>query len=146
MSALADDDSVTAGLQAALTLPRTARADFRAARIMLLHRREDFLAGGWPVELQVEANRLKQQLDDALNRFALRLFRRVSAEILTTTRFAILDVPFAAVRRHVAANEPPPLPVDRLIQSAYLAVINSERQFHDRAEPGSHNRQQGDKL
>ena len=126
-SALADPDAVAAGLQAALSLPRTARADFPAARIMLLHRREDFLADGWPAELQVEARRLKQQVD------AKRLFGRVSARTLRATSFAVLDVAFAAVRRHVAANEPPPPIVDRLIQTAYQAVINAERD--DRANP-----------
>jgi AcrR family transcriptional regulator len=146
VSALADNDPVAAGLQAALSLPRTARDDFPAARMMLLHRREDFLADGWPVELQAEASRLKQQVDDALNQLARRLFRQVSTGTLTTTRFAILDVAFAAVRRHVAANETPPLAVDRLIETAYLAVINSEREFHDRAKLSAHNRPQGEML
>jgi AcrR family transcriptional regulator len=81
-SALTDPDAVAAGLQAALSLPRTARTDFAAARIMLLHRREDFLADGWPAELQAEARRLKQQVDDALNQFARRLFGRASARTL----------------------------------------------------------------
>ena len=57
----------------------------------------------------------------------------VSARTLRATSFAVLDVAFAAVRRHVAANEPPPPIVDRLIQTAYLAVINEERD--DRANP-----------
>lgn len=144
-SALADRDPVTAGLQAALSLSRTARADFPAARIMLLHRREDFLGDGWPAELQAEASRLKQQVDDALNQFARRLFGRVSARTLRATSFAVLDVAFAAVRRHVATNEPPPPIVDRLIETAYLAVIKSERESHDRANSGARHRPQGDK-
>ena len=139
-SALADPDAVAAGLQAALSLPRTARADFPAARIMLLHRREDFLADGWPAELQVEARRLKQQVDDALHQFAKRLFGRVSAGTLRATSFAVLDVAFAAVRRHVAANEPPPPIVDRLVETAYLAVINAERESHERANPRARHR------
>jgi AcrR family transcriptional regulator len=145
VSALAGHDPVTAGLQAALSLPRTARADFPAARIMLLHRREDFLADGWPAELQVEASRLKRQVDDALSQFARRLFRRASVGALRATSFAVLDVAFAAVRRHVAANEPPPPAVDRLIETAYLAVINAEREPHDGTNPGARHRPQGDK-
>lgn len=127
VAALSNADPVTAGLGAALSLPRTARVDFPGARIMLLHRREDFLAEGLPVDLQADARRLKQQVDDALHQTAQRLFGRISARTLRVTSFAVLDIGFAAVRRHVAANEPPPQVVDGLIESAYLAVIAAER-------------------
>src|ERR1700680_4917019 len=40
-AALARPDAAAAGLEAALSLPRSARADFAGARIMLLHRRDD---------------------------------------------------------------------------------------------------------
>jgi AcrR family transcriptional regulator len=128
VAALAERDPVAAGLQAALSLPHTARAHLAAARIMLLHRREDFLGGGWPPEMQAEALRLKRQADDALDELARRLFGRTSASALSATRFAVLDIAYAAVRRHVAANEPPPLIVDRLIEPAYLAVITAQRE------------------
>jgi AcrR family transcriptional regulator len=125
--ALADADPAKAGLEAALSLPRSARADFAGARIMLLHRRDDFLAGDWPADMAEEAARLKQQLDAAIKGIARRLFARVSAEALRLTTFAVLDVPFAAVHRHVAANEPPPLYVDDLIAEAYRALIPPAR-------------------
>jgi hypothetical protein len=50
-AALAQPDAAAAGLDAALSLPRSARADFAGARIMLLHRRDDFLAGHWPADM-----------------------------------------------------------------------------------------------
>jgi AcrR family transcriptional regulator len=128
VAALANDDPIAAGLQAALSLPRTARTDFAGARIMLLHRREDFLGDGWPAEMQAEAQRLGQQVTDALNELTRRIFGRSSAATLATTRFAVLDIAFAAVHRHVAANEHPPAMVDQLIETACLAVINAERQ------------------
>ena len=112
-----------AGLEAALSLPRSVRADFAGARIMLLHRRDDFLAGDWPVEMAEEAARLRQQVDLAIKDLARRLFARASTELLRLTALAILDVPFAAVHRHVAANEFPPLYVDDLIAKAYHALI-----------------------
>jgi AcrR family transcriptional regulator len=133
VGALADDDAVAAGLQAALSLPRTARADFRGARIMLLHRREDFLGDGWPPEMQAEALRLKQQVDEALHQFTRQLFGRVSPATLRAATFAVLDISFGVVRRHVAANEPPPPAVDRLIETAYLAVVSAERGGRERA-------------
>jgi len=124
-AALAQPDAAAAGLDAALSLPRSARADFAGARIMLLHRRDDFLAGHWPADMTAEAARLKHQVDEAMNDIARRLFARASAQALRLSNFAILDVPFAAVRRHVAANEEPPAYVDDLIAKAYAALIAS---------------------
>ena len=85
------------------------------------------LGDGWPAELQAEALRLKQQVDDGLDELTRRLFGRASASASSATRFAVIDIPFAAVRRHVAANEPPPPAVDRLIEPAYLAVVRTQR-------------------
>jgi AcrR family transcriptional regulator len=125
--ALVHPDAARAGLEAALSLPRSARADFAGARIMLLHRRDDFLAGDWPVDMVEEAARLRQQVDAAMKGMARRLFARAGAEALRLATFAILDVPFAAVHRHVAANELPPLYVDDLIAKAYQALIAPAR-------------------
>jgi hypothetical protein len=125
--ALVHPDAAEAGLEAALSLPRSVRADFAGARIMLLHRRDDFLAGDWPVDMAEEAARLRQQVDAAIKGIARRLFARASTEVLRLTTFAILDVPFAAVHRHVAANEFPPLYVDDLIANAYQALITPAR-------------------
>lgn len=125
--ALVHPDAARAGLEAALSLPRSVRADFAGARIMLLHRRDDFLAGTWPADMAEEAARLKQQVDAAMKGMARRLFPRASAEAVRLTTFAVLDVPFAAVRRHVAANEIPPPYVDELIAKAYQALIAPAR-------------------
>lgn len=97
------------------------------ARILLLHRREDFLSGEWPADMQAEAVRLKQQVDDALADISRRLFGSGDARLLRIATLAILDVAFAAVRRHVAANEVPPAYVDDLVRSAYAALIPSAR-------------------
>jgi AcrR family transcriptional regulator len=121
--AFTNPDAAKAGLDAALSLPQSARADFAGARIMLLHRRDDFLAGDWPADMAAEAARLKHQLDDAMKGITRRLFPRTDAEALRLAYFAILDVPFAAVHRHVAANVMPPPYIDDLIAKAYRAMI-----------------------
>jgi AcrR family transcriptional regulator len=121
--ALAGADPVKAGLAAALSMPRAVRDDFAGARIMLLHRREDFLDGDWPPDMAAEAIRLKQQIEDALNKIARELFGRVGAETFQLVYFAIIDVPLAAVRRHVANNEMPPPSVEDLIARTYTALI-----------------------
>lgn len=123
--ALENPDARLAGLEAALSLPRVVRDDLEGARIMLLHRREDFLERGWPAEMQREAQRLGQQVQDVLAMTTRRLFGRNTASARQVTTFAVLDLPLSAVRRFVAAGEPPPPVIDDLIAKAYAAVIDS---------------------
>jgi hypothetical protein len=94
---------------------------------MLLHRREDFLSDRWPSTMRAEARRLKLQVESALLDATRRLFGRATRQTLRLTAFAILDVPFAAVHRHVADNEMPPATVDALISTAYAALIRPRR-------------------
>jgi AcrR family transcriptional regulator len=126
-TALNRPDAEEAGLAAALSLPRTVREDFKGARIMLLHRREDFLSESWPAEMQAEAERLKEQVEDNLAQITRRLFGRNSVFARQVATFAVLDLPFSAVRRFVAMGRMPPPAMDDLITNAYQAVISQKR-------------------
>src|SRR5215471_14198217 len=126
-AALAEPDPAKAGLAAALSMPRAVRDDFAGARVMLLHRRDDFLEGDWPPDMAAEAARLKHQVDGAMNDIVRRLFNRVSPDTLQLANFAMIDVPLAAVRRHVANDEMPPVSVEDLIARTYAALIAPAR-------------------
>jgi AcrR family transcriptional regulator len=123
-AALDHPDARKAALDAALSMPRSARADFEGARIMLLHRREDFLDGGWPRAMRDEAEQLGQQVQDLLSRCTRRLFQVNTKAARLQTAFAVIDIPFAAVRRHVGANEMPPPQVDAMIASATGSILD----------------------
>ena len=127
VAALTEPDPAKAGLTAALSMPRAVRDDFAGARIMLLHRRDDFLDGEWPRNMAAEAIGLKQQVDQAINDIARRLFGRVGPETLQLAYFAMIDVPLAAVRRHVANNEMPPRSIENPIARTYGALISPPR-------------------
>ncbi len=122
--ALEHSETRQAGLGAALSLPRAVREDFDGARIMLLHRREDFLSEGWPPEMKAEAERLRNQVKEQLAGITRRLFGRGTAAAREVATFAVLDLPFSAVRRHVGGGDPPPPRIDRLIAKAYAAVLD----------------------
>jgi AcrR family transcriptional regulator len=124
--ALAGPDPVEAGLDAALSLPRVARRDPEGARIMLLHRREDFESQAWSPLLRAEAERLGRQISERIDETTRRLFGRNTGGARRTTTFALLDLPYAAVRRHVAAHEALPPTLDDLITTAYRAVIKGQ--------------------
>jgi AcrR family transcriptional regulator len=126
-TALNKPDAEEAGLAAALSLPRTVREDFKGARIMLLHRREDFLSDTWPAEMQAEAQRLGEQVQDSLAQITRRLFGRNSAFARQVATFAVLDLPFSAVRRFVAMGRMPPPAIDDLVTTAHKAVISQHR-------------------
>ena len=113
-------------INAALSIPRSVRADLEGARIMLLHRQEDFLSGNWPPELRQEAARLGKQVTDLIRHCAQRFFGSTTKEAKRTAAFAFLDIPLAAVRRYVAAHETPPPQVDRMIAAAVAAVLERE--------------------
>jgi AcrR family transcriptional regulator len=134
-AALADPDPAKAALAAALSMSGAVRDDFAGARIMLLHRRDDFLDGDWPPEMAAEAVRLKDQVDHAIGDIARRLFGRADPEALQLITFAIIDVPLAAVRRHVANNELPPPSIDDLIVRTYAALIRPSRGRGGREKP-----------
>jgi AcrR family transcriptional regulator len=120
---LAGSPSREAGLAAALYMAQRVRENPHEARLLLLHRREDFVDRGWPVAMRRRAEQLGRQVETELRAFSRRLCGREDARTVRIITYAVLDAPFAAVRRHVAANESPPLYVDGLVRITYEAVI-----------------------
>jgi AcrR family transcriptional regulator len=112
-----------AGLAAALYMTQRVREHPREARLLLLHRREDFVDRGWPPALRRRAEQLGRQVEGELRAFSRRLCGRDDARTVRMVTYAVLEAPLAAVRRHVAANERPPPHVDDLIRVTFGAVI-----------------------
>jgi hypothetical protein len=77
--------------------------------------------------MAAEAARLKHQVDGAMNDIVRRLFNGVGPDTLQLANFAMIDVPLAAVRRHVANHEMPPVSVEDLIARTYAALIAPAR-------------------
>jgi AcrR family transcriptional regulator len=112
-----------AGLAAALYMAQRVREQPREARLLLVHRREDFVGRGWPAKLGRQARDLGRQIDGELRDFGRRLTGRADTRTVRVVAYAVIEAPFAAVRRHVAANEPPPSTVDDLIRVTYEAAL-----------------------
>jgi AcrR family transcriptional regulator len=112
-----------AGLEAALYMAARVREHPREARLLLLHRREDFVDRGWPATFRRRASQLAQQIETELHAFSRRLCGREDASTVRMVAYAVIEAPFAAIRRHVAAKESPPPYVDLLIQATYEAVM-----------------------
>lgn len=112
-----------AGLAAALYMAHRVREHPDEARVLLLHRREDFVDRGWPVTFRRRATRVGQQVEREIRAFSRRLCGRADVRTARLVAYAVVEAPFAAVRRHVAAKENPPPYVDVLIRVTYEAVM-----------------------
>jgi AcrR family transcriptional regulator len=112
--ALSQDDVHKAGVDTALHIPRWSRLNLDDARVMLLYRREQ-LAEEWPEELGEELVTLNDAIKVALRSFVRRRFGSVTKANLEVASFALLDVPYAAVRRYLIMGSPPPRSVDDLV-------------------------------
>ena len=116
-----------AGLEAALHMPRWARAHFDDARILLLYSRHDFVQGDWPAELKRGVRDQAECFQECLARFARDTFGRAGRSQLRRARFVLAEVPGAAVKGHLERGEVPPPIVDELITKTYCAIIEGGR-------------------
>ena len=106
LSHLDEGAPVAAGLAAVAFVCRWVRRHPREARLMLVHRREDFAADRRAAPHRRRAQQLFTASDTALRRYALRLCGRAGAGELRIVRFALVDLPTAALRRDVEAGAP----------------------------------------
>jgi len=93
------------------------------ARVLLLHRRQDFVAGAWPAELVERAGALEPQLGAALRGFARRALGSAGREAMARLRYALLDAPLGAVKPYVQSHTPIPAVVDELIEATVRAAL-----------------------
>jgi AcrR family transcriptional regulator len=127
-----------AGLAAALSMAQRVREHPQEARLLLLHRQEDFVDRGWPATMRRRAAQLRHQVERELRAFSRRLCGRQDGQTVRIVAYAVVEAPFAAVRRHVAAHENPPPNVDVLIRVTYDAVIGLLGVSGDVGKPPPH--------
>jgi AcrR family transcriptional regulator len=128
ITALADPDLDDGARNAVLHVPRWSRSHLSEAMVLLLYRRED-LAARWPDELGDELRELNVGLVQAYKDYCRRRFGTASRATLEVARFALFDIPYAAVRPYLATGKRPPARLDPLIAAAAASVLDA----HDRS-------------
>jgi len=108
-------DVVRAGLAAVRYACGWMRRHPREARLMLLHRREDFASERWPASYRRRAAELARRAGAGLSRYASRLTGRAGATELRHVQFALVDVPTAALKRDVEAGVLPSAGMERMV-------------------------------
>jgi AcrR family transcriptional regulator len=122
VAAISQADVKKAAIDGALHVPRWSRSNLDDACVLLLYRREQ-LAEQWPAELGDELATLNDPLKAAIRSFVRRRFGSVTKANLEMTSFALLDVPYAAVRRYLITGNPPPPSVDDLIARTVRCIL-----------------------
>ena len=116
------DEVRSAARAAAVAVPGWCRDHLDEARVLLLHRRSD-LVGRWPGELDDELAALNTAIGEALRGVARRRYGTTGPAELGRVTFALVDVPYAASRRHVALGRAPPPEVDALVAETVTALL-----------------------
>jgi AcrR family transcriptional regulator len=115
------------GLKAALHTPRWVRDNPNEGGILLLYRREELISSHeWPEAVRDRALGLARELDRGIVEFVKRRFGRVTKHALRKTTFVLIDIPYAAVRRHLQAGENPPDMLDELVRDAYTSILGGQ--------------------
>jgi AcrR family transcriptional regulator len=115
------------GREAAMYTPRWVRQYVNEARLLLLYRRDELMSDKWPEELAERAGRVAQELDRGIEQFTETCLGEVTDDNLQRAVFALIDVPFAAVRRHLQYGNVPPGIVDKLVQDTYASLIRKKK-------------------
>lgn len=96
----------------------------REAKVLAMYRREELLAL-WPNELGGELATLNDSVKRAVIAFTTAYFGEANAETLGKTRFALIEIPYAAVR-HLLGAEQMPHWLEHTVIAASLAALNCQ--------------------
>ena len=124
VAALEHVRDLDSAVEAAGFMPAWARSHPLETRLLLLHRRHDFVTGEWPASLAGRAAALEPQLGQALRACALRICGGASAETMARLRYALLDAPFGGLKPYAQAGKPIPRVVDQLAGETARAVLS----------------------
>jgi AcrR family transcriptional regulator len=123
LEVLGAQPTVDSGLRAALHIPAWVRAHPAEARILVLHRREDFVGPEWPPAVAGRARDLNLGVAARLAAFTRAVLGSDGEEAVARAWYALGAAPLGAVRRYLADRQRPPELVDDLVRETYEAVI-----------------------
>lgn len=123
IEALGVEDIDEAALGAALYNVDWTREHLEEAQVLLLYRLED-LSEKWPGELGEELSTLNSDVFAAIRGHAIKRYgKEADAAEIRRVVFALVDVPYAAGRRHLVNGEPPPPLVDELVTETLRRIL-----------------------
>jgi AcrR family transcriptional regulator len=110
-----EGNAAEAGLAAVRFTCSWVRRHRRDARLMLLHRREDFAADRWPEAQRQRARQLASDAEQRLRRYTARLLGSSAKAELRRVQFILVDLPTAALKRDIEAGVIPSKDIEKLL-------------------------------
>ncbi len=123
-AALDDPDPRRAARAAAVSVVTWSREHTAEARLLMQYRSEDLLTTGWPESVRAENRRLRADVTAAITALARRLGATDRAALRRLT-FAIVDVPYAAVRAALARGHRPDALAAELVAETVAALLTT---------------------
>ena len=123
VAALSLDDPREAARAAALFVLTWSRHNLDDARLLLLHHSRDFIEGDWPPALQAKNVQLRRELDRSIRSLNTRL-GAVSKGDQRRVLFAVVDIPYGAVRGPLRRGVAPETELDAIVDDAVVATID----------------------
>ncbi|AVP98481.1 hypothetical protein C7S18_15375 [Ahniella affigens] len=122
---LSQGDPIDAAIASVRFVLSRARIDPDESRLLMLHRREDFLDQAWPKPMQdagraLEADARRQFLDFGKR---LLLLGASDATAMAGLRYALIDVPLAAIVPALRRGKTPDATQDHWVLAATRAVL-----------------------
>ncbi|MDH3397031.1 MAG: TetR/AcrR family transcriptional regulator [Acidimicrobiia bacterium] len=114
LAKLGNPDPLIAALGAASHVVTWSRANLGDARLLMQFRSSDLVHGPWPKTLRDENLRLQHQLENGI-RGLQAAFGAIEPAWRHRVSYAVIDVPYAAVRPALLAGQPPPDSTDVLV-------------------------------
>jgi AcrR family transcriptional regulator len=120
---LHDPDVELAGVHAALHTLAWSRRHPVAARMLLLYRAVDFVDDDLPEPWSTRVSELNGPLLTALRAYSRRRYGHTKASHARRVGFAVIDIPYGAVHRHLVAGKHLPSDLERLVTTAVQSVL-----------------------
>jgi AcrR family transcriptional regulator len=124
IAALRGRNVTQAGVDAALYTGHWMRAHRLEAQLLLRHRREELVGAEWPEDVRARAETVGVELQTAVREYAKRRYGRVSDANLRRVWFAVMDVPYGALKRYAHAGREVPPQIEEMIRAAATAVLS----------------------
>jgi len=121
-------DPVGTGLATVSFMCRWVRHHRCEARLMLVYRREDFASGRWSKSHHQRAEGLATQSLEGLRLYACRLIGRSGPPQLRSVRFALVDLPTAALKRDIEAGVAPSKSLETMLLDTCAYALRRVRE------------------
>jgi len=103
------------------------------AQLLTQYRRADLLAR-WPEVLGDDLAGLNTEVQASVHRFTIAFFGEATPSALGRARFALIEIPYAAVRQRILADGPPRgTPLPRWLIDSVLAASSATLDFSPRS-------------